>query len=126
MNSPPLPCRHHTGQGYQQSQLCVNLSRMCLAVLLSMRISLTRFEAVLMQVNALNSTCRPLTLTFHGPIKLMVISQSALLVWVGDHNHGLLVMLLAIFALQFINVIAQSGVIIISFHQDVPLLGGTI
>jgi hypothetical protein len=44
---------------------------MCLAVLLSMWISSTKFEAVSMQVNALNSTCRPLTLTFHGPIKLM-------------------------------------------------------
>jgi hypothetical protein len=75
MNSPPLSCRHRTGQGYQQSQLCVNLSRMCLAVLLTMQISLTRFEAVSLQVNALNSTCRPLTLTFHGPIKLMVTSS---------------------------------------------------
>ncbi len=28
MNSPPLSCKHCTGQGYQQSQLCVNLSRM--------------------------------------------------------------------------------------------------
>jgi hypothetical protein len=53
----------------------MNLSRMCLAVLLSMRISLTKFEAVSMQVNALNSTCQPLTLTFHGPIKLMATSS---------------------------------------------------
>ncbi len=75
MNSPPLSCRHCTGKGYQQKQLCVNLSRMCLAVLLSMWISLTRFEAVSMQVNALNSTCQPLTLTFHGPIKLMATSS---------------------------------------------------
>ena len=75
MNSPPLSCRHLTGQGYRQSQLCVNLSRMYLAVLLSMRISLTRFEAVSMQVNALNLTCQPLTLTFHGPIKLMATSS---------------------------------------------------
>jgi hypothetical protein len=75
MSSPPLSCRHHTGRGYQQSQLCVNLSRMCLAVLLSMRISSTRFEAVSMQVNALNSTCGPLTLTFYGPIKLMATSS---------------------------------------------------
>ncbi len=75
MNSPPLSCRHCTGRGYQQSQLCVNLSRMCLAVLLSMQISSTRFGAVSMQVNALNSTCWPLTLTFHGPIKLMATSS---------------------------------------------------
>jgi hypothetical protein len=75
MNSPPLSCRHRTGRGYQQSQLCVNLSRMCLAVLLSMRISPARFKAVSMQVNTLNSTCQPLTLTFHGPIKSMATSS---------------------------------------------------
>jgi hypothetical protein len=75
MNSPPLSCRHRTGQEYQQSQLCVTLSRMCLAVLLLMQISSTRFEAVSMQVNALNSTCQPLTLTFHSPIKLMATSS---------------------------------------------------
>ncbi len=75
MNSPHLSCRHCTGQGYQQSQFCVNLSRMCSAVLLSMRISSTRFEAVSMQVNASNSTCWPLTLTFHGQIKLMATSS---------------------------------------------------
>ncbi len=74
MNSPPLSCRHCTGWGYQQSQLCVNLSRMCSAVLLSMRISSTKFEAISMQVNALNSTCWPL-MTFHGPIKLMETSS---------------------------------------------------
>ncbi len=54
MNLPPLSCRHHTGQGYLQSQLCVNLSPMCLAVLFSTRISLTKFEAISMQVNASN------------------------------------------------------------------------
>jgi hypothetical protein len=75
MNSSPLSWRHCTGRGYQQSQLCVNLSHMCLAVLLSMRISLTRFKAVSMQVNALNSTCQPLNLTFHGPIKSMATSS---------------------------------------------------
>ncbi len=75
INSPLLSCRHCTGWGYRQSQLCVNLSRMCLAVFLSMQISLTRFKAVSMQVNALNSTCQPLTLTFHGPIKLMATSS---------------------------------------------------
>ncbi len=75
INSPPLSCIHCIGRGYQQSQLCVNMSRMCLAVLLSMRISLTRFEAVSMQVNSLSSTCWPLTLTFHGPFKLMATSS---------------------------------------------------
>jgi hypothetical protein len=75
MNSPPLSCRHCTGRGYQQSQLCVNLSCMCLAFLLSARNSSTRFKAVSMQVNALNSTCQPLTLTFHGPIKMMATSS---------------------------------------------------
>jgi hypothetical protein len=48
-----------------------------------------------MQVNALNSTWQPLTLTFHGPIKLMASSsQGAIctpLVWVEDHNQGLLI-----------------------------------
>ncbi len=75
MNSPPLSCRNHTGQGCQQNQLCVNLSGMCLAVLLSTQISSTKFEAVSMQVNVLSSTCRPLTLTFYGPIKLMATSS---------------------------------------------------
>jgi hypothetical protein len=75
MNLPPLSCRHHTGQGYQQSQLCMNLSHVCLAVLLSIWISLTKFEAVSIQVNALNSTCQQLTLTFHDPIKMMVTSS---------------------------------------------------
>ncbi len=54
MNSSPLSCKHCTGQGYQQSNLCVNLSRMCLAVLLSAQVSLARFEAISMQVNVLN------------------------------------------------------------------------
>ncbi len=75
MNSPPLPCRHRTGQGYWQSQLCVNLSRMCLAVLLSTWISLTRFKAISMKVNALNSTCQPLTLIFYGPVTSMATSS---------------------------------------------------
>jgi hypothetical protein len=38
--------------------------------------------------------------------------QSAPLVWVGDHSHGLLTVFLAIFSLQSINVIAQFGVMI--------------
>ncbi len=137
MNTPPLSCRHHTGWGYRQSQLSVNLSRMCLAVLLSTWISLTRFEAISMQVNALNSTCWPLTLTFHGPIKLMATSprvQSAPLVWVGDHNHGLLTYAFG----NLCTSISQcdsaiwgnhnigSTSLVISFHQDVLLLGGII
>ncbi len=79
MNSPPLLCRHCTGQGYWQSKLCVNLSHMCLAVLLLTRISLTKFEDVSMQVDSLHLTCGPLTLTFHCSIKLMATSsQSAI------------------------------------------------
>ncbi len=35
----------------------------------------TPFEAVSMQVNALYSTCWPLTLTFHSPIKSMATSS---------------------------------------------------
>ncbi len=61
--------------------------------------------------------------------------QSAPLFWVGDHNHGLLV------GAAFGNLctsISQcdsaiwgdhnigSTSLVISFHQDVPLLGGTI
>jgi hypothetical protein len=122
MNSPHLSCRHRTGRGYQQSQLCVNLSRICSAVLLSMRISSTRFEAISMQVNALNST------------QLLPMLQSALLVRVGDHNHGLLINIFGILCTSIClcdsatrgdnNVGSTSHVI--SFHQDFPLLGGTI
>ncbi len=75
MNLPPLLCRHCTGQGYQQSQLCMNLSCICSAVLLSTRISSTKFEAVSLHVNALNSTCWPSTVNFHGRIKLMATSS---------------------------------------------------
>ncbi len=64
-----------TGWGYQQSHLWVNSSRMCSAVLLSIQISLTKIEALSKQVNALNSSCWPLTLTFHGPTKSMVTSS---------------------------------------------------
>ncbi len=94
MNSPPLSCRHHTGRGYWQSQLWVNLSHMCLAVLLSTWISLTRFEAISMQVNALNSTCRHWlwpSMVQSNWWQLLPRVQSAPLVWVGDHNHGLLI-----------------------------------
>ncbi len=75
MISSSLSFRHHTWWEYHQRQLCVSLSRMCLAVLLSTRISSTIFKAIWMQVNALNSTCQPLTLTFHGLIKLMATSS---------------------------------------------------
>ncbi len=137
INSLPLSCRHCTGWGYWQSKLCMNLSCMCLAVLLSTWISLPRFKAISMQVNALNSICWPLTLTFHGPIKLMATLprvQSAPLVWVGDHKHGLLIyafgnLCTSIFQCDSAiwgddNVGSMSYVI--SFHQDFPLLGGTI
>ena len=48
-------------------------------------ISLTNFEALSIQVNALNSTCQPLTLTFHGPIKLMASSSQGAIhtSWLG-------------------------------------------
>ncbi len=39
---------------------------MFLAHYVLFEISLTNFEALSIQVNALNSICRPLTLTFHG------------------------------------------------------------
>ncbi len=38
--------------------------------------------------------------------------QSALLFWVGDHNHCQLICILTIFALQSINVIAKLGMFI--------------
>ncbi len=75
MNSPPLSCKHHTGWVHQHSQIWVNLSRMCSPVLLSTWMSPTKFQAVSMQVNELNSTYWPFTLTFHNPIKLMVTSS---------------------------------------------------
>ncbi len=131
MKSPPLSCRHRTGWGYQQSQLCVNLSCMCSAVLLSIWTSLNNFEAITMQVNALNSTCWPLTLTFHVQIKLWQILprvQSAPLVRVGDHNHGLLIYAFGNLCNSFYqfdsaiwgdnNVDLMS--LVIFFHQDVP------
>ncbi len=44
--------------------------------------------------------------------RLLPRVQFAPLVWVGDHNHGLLIYIFGIFALQFINVIVQFGVMI--------------
>jgi hypothetical protein len=44
--------------------------------------------------------------------QLLLRVKSAPLVWVQDHNHGLLIIFLAIFALQLINAIAQFGVMI--------------
>ena len=75
MNSPPWSWTQRIGRGYLESQDCMNLDRMCEAVLLSMRINSTKFEAVSMQVNALNSIIRPLTLMFHGPIKSIATSS---------------------------------------------------
>jgi hypothetical protein len=64
------------------------------AVSLSIWISLTKFKALSILANALNATCWPLTLTFHGSSnwwQLLPMVQSALLVWVGDHDYGLLI-----------------------------------
>ncbi len=60
--------------------------------------------------------------------------QSASLVWVGDHNHGLLIYAfrnLCTSICQCDNTIwgdinVGSTSLVISFHQDVPLLGETI
>jgi hypothetical protein len=60
--------------------------------------------------------------------------QSAPLIWVGDHNHGLLIYA---FGNLFTSIYQRDSAIcgdnnagltsvIISFHQDVPLFGGTI
>ncbi len=137
MNSPPLSWRHCTEQGYRQSQLHVNLSQMCSTVLLSTQISLTRFKAISMQVNGL------IQLVNHWFLFSMAQSnrwqhlprvQSAPLVWVGDHNHGLLIYLfgnLCTSIYQCDSAIwgddnVDSTSLVISYHQDVPLLGGTI
>ncbi len=97
MNSPRLSSKQCSGWGYHQSQLCMNLSHMCLAVLLSTWISLTKFEAVSIQVNQLNSTCSLLTclsMAQSNRWQLLPRAQSAPLVWVGNHNHGLLICIL--------------------------------
>ena len=66
---------------------------MCMPFLLSILISLTKLEAVSMQVKALNSTVLPSTLTSQGPIRLMAtssqgatctsLSGSSLYLWPG-------------------------------------------
>ncbi len=48
--------------------------------------------------------------------------QSALLFWIGDHNHGLLVYASTTWGDDNVGLTS----LVISFHQDVPLLGGTI
>ena len=81
MNSPPLSCTHHIGRGYLESQYWKNLDWTCAAVLLSIRINSTKLESISMQVRSLNSTMRPLNLTFHGPIKkITTSSQGAILI----------------------------------------------
>jgi hypothetical protein len=115
-----------------------NLSRMCSAVLLSTRISLTKFEAVSMQVNALDSTCQPLTLTFHGPIKsLATSSQGAIRTsHLGRRRYPRPANLCAFGNLCTSIYQCDSAIwgdnnvdltsLVIFFHQDNPLLGGTI
>ncbi len=127
MNSLLQSCRCHTGQGYQQSQLWVNLSRMCSAVSLWIWISLPKVKTLSIQVNALDSTCQPLTLTFHGFNKLATLkillpirgldsmvtsSQGA----IGTSYSGRQpsprpanLYFLYIFALQFINLLLKLG-----------------
>jgi hypothetical protein len=60
--------------------------------------------------------------------------QSAPLVWVGDHNHGLLVFAFGNLSTSIYqcdstiwgdNAICLMSLVIF-FHQNVPLLGGTI
>jgi hypothetical protein len=66
--------------------------------------------------------------------RLLSRLQSAPLVWVGDHNHGLLTYAFGNLSTSIyqcdsaiwgdINIGLRS--LLISFHQDVPLLGGPI
>ncbi len=138
MNSPPLSCRRCTRQGYQQSQLCMNLSHMCLAVLLWTQISLTKFKAVSKEVNApLNSIVDSwlwLSMGQSNWWRLLPRVQSPPLVWVGDHNHGLLIYVFGNLCTSICQcdsaVWGDDKVGSMShetcFHQSVPLLGGTI
>ncbi len=136
LNSPPLSYKHLSGQGYQQCQLWVNLSCICSAVLLSTRMRLTKFEAISMQINALISTCWPLTLTSHSPIKWQLLPrvQYALLVWVGDHSHGLLIYIFGNFCISVCQCDSEawnddnigSMFYVTFFHQDVPSLSGSV
>jgi hypothetical protein len=99
--------------------------------------SSTTFEAVFMQINALNSTSQPLTLTFHGPIKLMAASSQgaiSLLVWVGGHNHSLLIYIFGNLCTSVYQCdckawddddVGSTSHVTFS-HQDVLSLGGTI
>jgi hypothetical protein len=66
--------------------------------------------------------------------RLLTRVQSAPLVWVGDHDHGLLIYAFgspctSIYqcdsAIWGDNNIGLTS-LVISIHQDVPLLGGTI
>ena len=61
--------------GVASNQLWTNLSLMCQEVLLSILINSTKFDAVSMQVNTLNSTLWLLIFTVHGPIKSIATSS---------------------------------------------------
>ncbi len=136
MNSPPLSCKHRTGWGYWQSQLWVNLIHMCLAVSLSTWISLTKFEATSIQVNALNLLVDHqlwLSMAQSNWWQLLPRVQSTPLIWVGDYINGLLIFIFGNLCTSIYefdsaawdddNVGSTSHVTF--FHQDVPLLGGT-
>ncbi len=66
--------------------------------------------------------------------QLLPMVQSAPLIWVGDHSHGLLIFIfdnLCTSIYQCDSAIrgddnVGSTSVVISFHQDVPLLSGTI
>ena len=75
MNLPPLSWTHLIGHGYLASHDCMNLLRMCNDVLLLMQTKSTRLDAVLMHVNALNSTLCLLTFMVQGPIKSIATSS---------------------------------------------------
>ncbi len=95
MNSPPLSCMHCTGQeGYWQSQL----SWTC-----HIWVWLSNYQHGSVQLNSKPYQCKSmhwtqlvdhwlwLTMAQSNWWGLLPRVQSAPLVWVGDHNHGLLI-----------------------------------
>ncbi len=134
MNSLPLSCRHCTGWGYRQSQLCVKLSRMCLAVLLSTWLGAKPYQCKSMHLIQLVDHWLWLSMAQSNWWRLLPWVQSAPLVWVGDHNHSLLIYAFGNLCTSIYQCDSKtwgdnnvgSTSLVISFHQDVPLLGGTI
>ena len=88
MNLLPLLCMQCVRQGWWDNQLWMNLSCMWRDDLLLILINLTKLVSV--QVSELNLTFLLLTLTVHGPIKLIgTSSQGAISFSVQAVGHSL-------------------------------------